>query len=446
MAATGPKFNKPVRNLGVVSKVNDLNSSDSFSNSQGYKTNNTPDNFKNKLQQKNKKSEFTSSVQEFLKQSTEIQDEIRKLSEICQQISPKFQESKVMEVSERIDWDKVNEVLLSLGYSSLETVNDEVPYEVLCEAFMQILNEMSNQKGILDQNKDALMKNEKEYEILLEENNQLRQKLQKAGPRKNFDSEIQELEKMTQEMEARFNKLKEKLKEKDSIIRELRITQGFSEKLSVNQENFPNKEKLKKIFSSFMFRECREKSKTDQKILAIIENYENKADSGQLQVVLDELEVFSSTEALSLIAKLKQEAFVFQETEKVVQELFYQLFTRPISGSFILKYESIFEEILSKVNDLVNTVKYLEEFKANMISGLGMKKSSGHSEVLEKIQNVFKIRKLFQISDDENEIQTIENLFFFVHEMKQFLKRLRTCVGKDLNLSELLEEVISRIV
>lgn len=32
---------------------------------------------------------ISSSVQEFLKQSNEIQEEIRKLSELCQQISPK---------------------------------------------------------------------------------------------------------------------------------------------------------------------------------------------------------------------------------------------------------------------------------------------------------------------------------------------------------------------
>ena len=459
MASTGPKFNKLGKNLAKLSKPQDLNSSDSFSNSQSYKTNNTPDNFKLKLQSKSKKSEFTSSVQEFLKQSTEIQDEIRKLSEICQQISPKFQDSKVMEVSERIDWEKVNEVLASLGYSPLETIKDEVPYEVLSETFMQVLNDLSNQKGILDQNKETLMQNEKDYEAITQENMTLKTRLQKTASRKNFEAEIQELEKMTQEMESRFNKLKVKLKEKDLIIREMQNSQGFNErsqgyydksqelieKGQGNEEPFQDNEKTRKIFGSFLFREPRDRSKTDQKVLAIIEHYEKKIDNTQLQVILDELEVFSSNDALALIAKLKQEAYVHQETEKVVQELFYQLFGKPISGSFLYKYESVFEEVLSKVNDLVNTVKYLEEFKFNVMNGLSIKKTAGHSEVLEKIQSVIKIRKLFQIPDDDNENQTIENLFFFVHEMKQFLKKARSILGNDLSVCDLLEELISRL-
>ena len=460
MASTGPKFNKLGKNLAKLAKAQDLNSSDSFSNSQSYKTNNTPDNFKLKLQNKSsKKSEFTSSVHEFLKQSTEIQDEIRKLSEICQQISPKFQDSKVMEVSERIDWEKANEVLASLGYSPLEIVNDEVPYEVLSETFMQVLNDLSNQKGILDQNKEALMKNEKEYEAVVEENASLKTKLQKLSSRKNLEVEIQELEKMTHEMENRFNKLKAKLKEKDLIIREMRTNHGLYDrnhglydksqdlgyKEHENQEDHEKDENIRRVFGSFMFREVRERSKTDQKILALIGNYESKVNNTQLQVILDELEVFSSNDALALIAKLKQEAFVFQETEKVIQELFYQLFTKPISGSFLVKYESLFEEILSKVNNLISTVKYLEEFKLNVTSTLSIKKTANSSEILDKVQSVIKIRKLFQIPDDDNENQTIENLFFFVHEMKQFLKKARSVLGKNLSVSELLEELISRL-
>ena len=292
-----------------------------------------------------------------------------------------------MEVLERIDWDKANEVLISLGYSPLEVLNDEVPYDALVETFMQVLNDLSNQTGILDQNKDQLIKNEKEYEAVVEENISLKTKLQRLSSKKNFEAEIHELEKMTSEMESRFNKLKAQLKEKDLIIREMRTNhrlhershglndkiQGIVDKEHANQENLERNENLRRIFESFMFREVRERSKTDNKILGIIENYESKIDNTQLQVILDELEVFSSNEALALIAKLKQEAFVCQETEKVIHELFYHLFSKPISGSFLVKYESLFEEILNKVNDLINTVKYLEEFKLNVLEGLSMK-------------------------------------------------------------------------
>lgn len=440
MASTGSKFHhKQNKNLSPPRppKASELNSSDSFSNSQSYKTNNTPDHFKTKIQPKgSKKSEFTSSVQEFLKQSTEIQDEIRKLSEICQQISPKFQDSKVLEIPEKLDWEKANEVLVSLGYPQFDVSSNEVPYDALAETFFQLLNDYSNQKGILAQNKETLLRQEKEIEFLLQEKTE-KLKDKKHSNRQNFEQEIQELEKMTRDMEVRFKKMKEKLKEKEMIIKGLRGS-------GVVQEEFQSFEKMRKIFEGFLFREFREKSKTDQRILSLIEHYENKG-PGQLQVVLDELEVFSGNEALSAIAKLKQEAFVYQETEKVMQELFYQLFTKPISGSFSVKFESVYEDILAKVNDLINTVKYLEEFKSNIIQALGLKKTAGHSEILEKLQSANKIRKLFKIENDPNEAENIENLFLFVHEMKMFLKKLRESLGKDLGVAELLEEVLSRI-
>lgn len=437
MASTGPKFNqKQSKNLSPtkLSKASELNSSDSFSHSQSYKTNNTPDHFKSKIQAKgSKKSEFTTSVQEFLKQSTEIQDEIRKLSEICQQISPKFQDSKMLEIPEKLDWEKANEVLASLGYSQFDLQNEEVPYDLLAETFFQLLNDFSNQKGILAQNKEALLRQEKEIEALILERN----KEKKHSGRTNFEQEIQELEKMTRDMEVRFKKMKEKLKEKEIIIK------GLRGNVQVHEE-FLSVDKMKKVFEGFLYREFREKSKTDNRILALIEHYESKG-PGQLQVILDELEVYSGTEALASIARMKQQAFVYQETEKVMQELFYQLFNKPISGSFCVKFEEVYENILGKVNDLINTVKYLEEFKTNIFLALGAKKNAGHSEILEKIQSVNKIRKLFQIENDSSETESIENLFLFVHEMKMFLKKLRESLGKDLGVAELLEEVLTRI-
>ena len=82
----------------------ELSNSESFSNVPSIVINSTPEYLTPKQGSTfSNKNEFTSSVQEFLKQSTEIQDEIRKLSEICQQISPKFTNSRKIEIPEKTD-------------------------------------------------------------------------------------------------------------------------------------------------------------------------------------------------------------------------------------------------------------------------------------------------------------------------------------------------------
>ncbi|OMJ82049.1 hypothetical protein SteCoe_17380 [Stentor coeruleus] len=425
------------------------NSSDSFSNSRGMKSNNSPDYPKQKPSTKFAgKNEFTSSVQEFLKQSTEIQDEIRKLSEICQQISPKFVGGKEIEVPEKIDWEKVNEILGNCGFKSLVIKGDEVEYESLAETFMEVVYEYSSQAGILEQNKSAMQKLESEIDQLSERNKYLESKSDKTKSRPNFEKEIQELEKMSKNMETKFRRMKERLKEKDEIIKSLHLRKSTQEKQPVPSSEFSTDfSHLKEIFESFMYREFRDKSKTDRKILNLIESYEKKQSDTNLQVILDELEVFSGDEALQTIAKLKQESFAYIEIEKIIHEIYYGLFSKTLNVRFSVKYEEVLDEILQKINEMKDDFEGLEEFKIEVVNALMCKKNCSPSEVNEQLKGLVHFRKLFQISSKDNEIKVIENLFLFVHEIKMFLQHARTIMGREkLSLSELLEELTHVLV
>lgn len=426
----------------------DLNSSDSFANSKGLKSSNSPEYPKQKTATKfSNKGEFTSSVQEFLKQSTEIQDDIRKLSEICQQCSPKFVSGKDVNVPDKGDWDRVNEILMGCGFKELVVKGDDVDHASLISTFFEIVYEFSSQAGILEQNKSAMHRLESEIDQLTEQNKYLKLKADKSKNRTSFEKEIQELEKMSKSMENKFRRMKECLKEKDDIIKDLRLRKGIQDKTQSNLESTEDFTRYKEIFESFMYREYREKSKTDRKILELIDSYERKRSDSQLQVILDELEVFSGDEALQCIAKLKQESYVYADIEKIVQEIYYCLFSRGADVNFDLKYEEVMDEILQKVNDIKEKNDELDEFKYAVCNALSCKKSISSTDIPSKLQSLSYFRKLFQISKGDNEIKVIENLFLFVHEIKMFLQHSRTIMGREnLSLSELLEELTHVLV
>ena len=214
-----PKFNSNRANYLYPSKGNsdqELNKSDTFTTLPINTSNNTPDYLHPKPGSRfSNKTEFTSSVQEFLKQSTEIQDEIRKLSEICQQISPKFTGSKNIEIPEKPDWEKVNQLIKSCNLTPLIIENDEANHESLTETFLEIIYEYSAQLGISEQAKNETNQLEKIVNEIQEKNKSLEQKLENLKSRKNIESEVRELEKISKTIENKFKKMKETLKEKE---------------------------------------------------------------------------------------------------------------------------------------------------------------------------------------------------------------------------------------
>ena len=444
-----PKFNlSRVKNFSPSKR--DLNASDSFSKNPGLLSNNTPDYLKPKTSGKfSNKTEFTSSVQEFLKQSSEIQDEIRKLSEICSQISPKGLSNKTIEVPEKVDWEKVAEVIKTCGFKPLKIIDEDVDHESLIDTFLEVIFEYSSQYGIFEQTKAVLNKLENENDELIERNKFLEQKFERSQTRKNIEAEVRELEKISKNMENKFRKMKENLKEKEEIIKELTNGGKYEKKLE-DVQFYSGVERIKEIFRVFIGRDFRDSSKTDAKIISLIETFEKHKDfdgPNELRVILDELEVETSNDALSAIAKLKQDFNYSAIIENFLQELYYQLFLRPLpSKYFSARNEEVFDEILTRVAENKEIISSLEEFKQELMSILQCKRNSATQEIVESVQAVAQFKRLFNVEEGQNQIQAIEEIFLFVHEIKKFLQRARIILGKEsLSLNDLLEEIMQHL-
>ena len=434
----------------------ELSNSESFSNVPSIVINSTPEYLTPKQGSTfSNKNEFTSSVQEFLKQSTEIQDEIRKLSEICQQISPKFTNSRKIEIPEKTDWEEINELIKSCNLLPLIIEDGQVTHNSLIDTFLETIYEYSAQLGISEQAKNEMKKLESILNDIQEKNQHLEQKIENLKSRKNIENEVRELERISKIMETKFKKMKASLKEKEEIIQELRYKVEKNDDMFENTNNLIGNDRSKEIFEIFMGREYKERSQSDNKVIRIIEMYEKykyqieneNPGLNDLQVILDELEVPSANDALMIIARLKEEAFYSVDTERFIQEIYHELFLRPLVSKQSVKSEEVLFDILSKVSEIKISVISAGEFRHNLINAMECKKSINNEEIIEKAKIVSFIRKLFQIDEEENEFKIIHDIYFFVHEIKIFLQQARSIMGKDsISLSALLKEISQRLV
>lgn len=94
----------------------------------------------------------SSSIQDFLRQSSEIQSEIKQISRLCYQISPELG-SLCQEPSKELgpNWAQVNLLLVSNGFKEVLLHQDAVPdLKSLFESLVDVLNEYAATKRELD--------------------------------------------------------------------------------------------------------------------------------------------------------------------------------------------------------------------------------------------------------------------------------------------------------
>ena len=340
-------------------------------------------------------------------------------------------------------------MIKTCGFKPLKIIDEDVDHESLIDTFLEVIFEYSSQYGIFEQTKAVLNKLENENDELIERNKFLEQKFERSQTRKNIEAEVRELEKISKNMENKFRKMKENLKEKEEIIKELTNGGKYEKKLE-DVQFYSGVERIKEIFRVFIGRDFRDSSKTDAKIISLIETFEKHKDfdgPNELRVILDELEVETSNDALSAIAKLKKDFNYSAIIENFLQELYYQLFLRPLpSKYFSARNEEVFDEILTRVAENKEIISSLEEFKQELMSILQCKRNSATQEIVESVQAVAQFKRLFNVEEGQNQIQAIEEIFLFVHEIKKFLQRARIILGKEsLSLNDLLEEIMQHL-
>ena len=419
------------------------------------------------------------SVHEFLKQSNEIQEEIKKLSVLCQQISPQKEDFEVrsfdeeeMDWSEQIEtsqsegvWDEINKLLEKHGFGVINLYQDENYQESpdlnsVADTFIEVLTEYSN----LSRNyKDT----EEQVRQLKEHNSYLSQNLQSA--------KSQDLHSHNKLLEEQIAKTKQMCKDKDNQIKKLK-NQLHLESVSLNFKS----EKKVSIFSAFMGRDYDPSRTSDSKVMGIIMMYEDqkkklsedleslRSETNEFQNYFQDLnkknqELSSQVESLhsqnhqmkthldsltqkpEILTKVIEELQLKSEHEilpalKKMQQVMLAL---PSVEEFVKGVcENLIEEGAS-MEEVVPRVTFLKEFRNHICNSLG---ETSAEHIVKLVSAVRHFTRLFQVSENQNLVPIIENIFLFVHEMKVFLGYARKALSmQEAPMKDLLGTCMKRL-
>lgn len=375
-------------------------------------------------------NKLPSSVHEFIKQSSEIQQEIQKLSQLCQQISPKKElqiketssesDSNLQEPEENVQvWENINEILKSHGIAPLIFISNK---------YGQPLPE-------IDSLKDAVV------ELTTEFSDLYRKYQEQSDYILSLESEL----KSHELLQEKYKNLKLKLKEKSFPKATNNLYESSRNRKKENQDL--------KIFSAFMQKEFDRKSETDARVLALIQNYEEKirklaasAANGVNKGDDWKFEQISRYEAESLnLKKLKEIDAELIEKTKIIEDLASQLnlksfkdlpsafnkiqkilttlptldkFVKSVCEETVSNQFSNFEVVLQELRKLKHQKFLNEKFRARVFEQLIV---GSEEEAFDKIKAFMYFCKLFEVNARDNLPQMIDEIFFFVHEIKGFL-------------------------
>ena len=377
-------------------------------------------------------NKLPSSVHEFIKQSTEIQQEIQKLSQLCQQISPKKElpmketssqsdsDSNMQEPDENVQvWENINGLLKSHGIAPLIFVSNK---------YGQPLPEINSLKDTV-------------VELTTEFSDLYRKYQEQSDYILNLESEL----KSKELLEEKYKTLKLKLKEKS--------IPNSSKKLYEPTRNRKKENQDLKVFFAFMEKEFDRKSETHAKVLALIQNYEEKlrklaasAANGMSREDDWEYEQISRYEAESFnLNRLKELDADLLEKNKILEGVSSQLslksfkdlpsafnkiqkilttlpaldkFVKSVCEEIVSNKFSNFEVVLQELRKLKHQKFLNDKFRARVFEQLIV---GSEEEAFEKVKAFMYFCKLFEVNVRDNLHQTIDEIFFFVHEIKGFL-------------------------
>lgn len=396
----------------------------------------------------------SSSVQEFLKQSSEIQEEIRKLSELCQQISPKkdsFIEeaprSKEEYEQNSIIWEQLNNLLTTHGFNPIAVYRDEYDQDnpdinSLSDTLVEVITEYSNLSRNFEEMKTS-------YTGLEEEFKEIQTSLEKS---KKLESQYKDLDKINRQLQEKLNKCKLELKGKDEAL--AKVTTGKAKPIGDRAVN---------IFKAFMEQEYNPMRDNDAKVMAIIQNYEEQKQKliGEIANYKKELESInnsfkkqkersiedaeyeqkrrartnlsesndpeSNDKIRILMNAVKQLSLKsYQDIPNALNKIQQVMLTLPGIDKFVkqiceeimLSPSSRLDEVLETLREIKRRLQVLEKFRQSVFENLA---STNENEVNEKIRGLSYFCKLFEVKPKDDIINSIESIFFFVHEIKMFL-------------------------
>jgi len=413
---------------------------------------------------------MTGSVQEFLKQSAEIQSEIKKISDLFYQLSPEqgeieenSDESKLEEESSGVMWKEINHLLMNYGFNSVSLASSGEPDPTsLADTLVDLLYAYKDQQQVLKETREELEASIQEIKD---------QKLQKSDFEKKsntyLESQLREFEKKTKHLNYQLKKFKSSNNKKDCKISELENKLDNLETLKSLSQILTEKTKHRNtaIFKNLLNKEYDPSSGQDLKVMTLIKLYEKEFKNYQEQIkelnkelenfykqnyysseedensdlVLQKLEVKSVPEALEAIEKIQAVVREVPSLERFIEEVCAEVLSdKPKSMYRVDAVVPTIAELKSELSDLRN-------LRIDLCEAFGAKEAFD-SDLVEKARALAHFRRLFQIQS-QKEVTVMDNVFLFVHEIKMFLQYARRALGssesKPLNL--LLQEISERL-
>ena len=324
------------------------------------------------------------SVQEFLLQSDQIQEDIKKFS----QISPEKNQL----------YKGINEKLKQLGYQfeiGIHPSEDNI-LEILDEILIDFLftsNKLEENERILEDIKDLKKSEDRE---------QRNKTLYKNFQYSSIDSNLEDLFKEI--MNRSFNM---KYDEDHNIMSFIKYAEMQREKL-LNKVHEYNTEKEK------IHQQLKELEQKNNQLLAKLKtslpSLENTEKLKIIDQVLVELSIKSIKELPDAINKFQKVMFALPNVEKFIAD---------ISEEFADDQDvKKLDDIIISIKAQKKIMKESEEFRKRVCQAFGSEKLK---DIISYGRGLSHFCKLFEVPSSEKLLSVVEELFYFVHQIKGFI-------------------------
>ena len=145
--------------------------------------------------------------------------------------------------------------------------------------------------------------------------------------------------------------------------------------------------------------------------------FENPENSNENQSIIDEVcKIFSikqSTQIVPAVIKLEKVLRAVPQLEKFIKEVCQVVSVDEKLGKISM------EQVIPTIKNSLKELKELRNKRQNIELDI---KTNFHQEVIEHFKH------LFEIERDEDIIETMDQVFLFVHELRSFLKNMRVAL------------------
>ena len=171
------------------------------------------------------------------------------------------------------------------------------------------------------------------------------------------------------------------------------------------------------IFNHFMHRDPQNTSE-DNNILHIIQHFNDKVKFSEqsLAILFKELNSNSVSKSLAQIAYLKDCKVNYQISLQEMKNIYHKIL--PLKNENI----NISQDILKEIDILKKKIKKDNFFKGKICQIIQIAETLEEEDIFYEIEALGAFKKLFQVQKDDCTHTVVQEIFLFVHEIKNFLE------------------------